>query len=108
MSDAVPIAILLAAFALAIGLVQVLGRLIDSGGRDGWDDEPPDTGGTRADTADPGRHRPGPAAVTASATGGPARRGRPSWATASQAPDPRRYGRRRNQQLFTDRTSSRP
>ena len=42
-SDAVLIAILLAAFALAIGLVQVLGRLIDSGGRDGWDDEPPDT-----------------------------------------------------------------
>ena len=32
MSDAVLIAILLAAFALAIGLVQVLGRLIDSGG----------------------------------------------------------------------------
>ena len=53
MSDAVLIAILLAAFALAIGLVQVLGRLIDSGGRDGWDDEPPDTGGTRPDTADP-------------------------------------------------------
>jgi hypothetical protein len=53
MSDAVLIAILLAAFALAIGLVQVLGRLIDSGGRDGWGDEPPDTGGTSADAAGP-------------------------------------------------------
>ena len=59
MSDAVPIAILLAAFALAIGLVQVLGRLIDSGGRDGWDDGPPDTGGTRAHTADPDVTGPG-------------------------------------------------
>src|ERR1700751_2312628 len=39
-SDAALIAILLAAFALAVGLVQVLGRLIDSGGRDGWDGEP--------------------------------------------------------------------
>ena len=38
MSDAVPIAILLAAFALAIGLVQVLNRLIDTGGRDGRPD----------------------------------------------------------------------
>ena len=47
MSDAVLIAILLAAFAFAIGLVHVLGRLIDSGGRDRWDDEPPDTGGPR-------------------------------------------------------------
>jgi hypothetical protein len=59
MSDAVLIAILLAAFALAIGLVQVLGRLIDSGGRDGWGGEPPDTGGTRADTADPDVTGPG-------------------------------------------------
>ncbi|MFY9776906.1 MAG: hypothetical protein WAK28_20245 [Trebonia sp.] len=58
MSDAVLIAILLAAFAFAIGLVQVLGRLIDSGGRDGWD-EPPDTGDTRADTADPDVTGPG-------------------------------------------------
>jgi hypothetical protein len=59
MSDAVLIAILLAAFAFAIGLVHVLGRLIDSGGRDGWDDEPPDTGGTRADTANPDVTGPG-------------------------------------------------
>jgi hypothetical protein len=59
MSDAVLIAILLAAFAFAIGLVQVLGRLIDSGGHDGWDDEPPDTGGTRADAADPDVTGPG-------------------------------------------------
>jgi hypothetical protein len=44
-SDAVLIAILLAAFALAIGLVKVLGRLIDPGGQDGWADEPPDTDG---------------------------------------------------------------
>src|SRR5580693_10202140 len=51
MSDAGLIAILLAAFALAIGLVQLLGRLIDSGGQDGWAGEPPDTGGTRADGA---------------------------------------------------------
>jgi hypothetical protein len=59
MSDTALIAILLAAFALAIGLVQVLGRLIDSGGRDGLDDEPPDTGCTRADTADPDVTGPG-------------------------------------------------
>ena len=59
MSDAVLIAILLAAFALAIGLVQVLGRLIDSGGRDGLGGEPPDTGGTRADPADPDVTGPG-------------------------------------------------
>jgi len=59
MSDAVLIAILIAAFALAIGLVQVLGRLIDSGGRDGWPDEPPDTGGTRATAAGPDVTGPG-------------------------------------------------
>ncbi len=43
MSDIGLIAILLAAFALAIGLVQVLGRLIESDAPDGWADEPPDT-----------------------------------------------------------------
>jgi hypothetical protein len=59
MSDVGLIAIMVAAFALAIGLVQVLGRLIDSGGRDGWADEPPDTGGTRADTVDPDVTGPG-------------------------------------------------
>jgi hypothetical protein len=58
MSDAVLIVILLAAFGLAIGLVQVLGRLIDSGGQEGWADEPPGTGGGMAadpDITDPGR-----------------------------------------------------
>ena len=53
MSDAGLIVILVAAFALAIGLVQLLGRLIDSGGRDDWADEPPDTGDTRALSANP-------------------------------------------------------
>jgi hypothetical protein len=40
--------ILLAAFALAIALIQAVGRLIDSGGWDGWADGPPHTGGTGA------------------------------------------------------------
>ncbi len=43
MSDIGLIAILLAAFALAIGLVRVLGALIESDAPDGWVDEPPDT-----------------------------------------------------------------
>jgi hypothetical protein len=50
--------ILLAAFGLAIGLGQVLGRLIDSGGQEGWADEPPGTSGGMAadpDITDPGR-----------------------------------------------------
>jgi hypothetical protein len=55
-SGAVVTLALVAAFALAIGLVQVLGRLIDSGGRA---DEPPDAGGTRADTAGPDVTGPG-------------------------------------------------
>jgi hypothetical protein len=59
MSDAGLIAILLAAFALAIGLVQLLGRLIDSGDQDGWSGEPPDTGGIRADAAGPDVTGPG-------------------------------------------------
>jgi hypothetical protein len=59
MSDAVLIAVLLAAFALAIGLVQVLGRLIGSAGPDGWADEPPDTGGATATAADPDVTDPG-------------------------------------------------
>jgi hypothetical protein len=47
MSDVGLIAILLAAFLLAIGLVRLLGRLSGSGAPgDGWADEPPDTGGT--------------------------------------------------------------
>jgi len=58
-SDAVVTLVLVAAFALAIGLVQVLGRLIDSGGRDGWADEPPDASGTRTDTAGPDAAGPG-------------------------------------------------
>ena len=45
MSDVGLIAILVAAFLLAIGLVRALGRLIDSdAAEDGWADEPPDTG----------------------------------------------------------------
>jgi hypothetical protein len=44
-SDIALIAILLAAFALAIGLVRALGRLIDSDAPDGWADEPLDTPG---------------------------------------------------------------
>ena len=59
MSDAVLIAIMVAAFALAIGLVRVLGRLIDSGGRDDWADEPPDTSGARSLSANPDVTDPG-------------------------------------------------
>ena len=47
MSDVGLIAIMLAAFLLAIGLVRLLGRLIDSDAPDdGWADGPPGTGGT--------------------------------------------------------------
>jgi hypothetical protein len=42
-SDIGLIAIVLVAFALAIGLVRVLGALIDSGAPDDWTDEPLDT-----------------------------------------------------------------
>jgi len=49
MSDIGLIAILLAAFALAIGLVRALSRLIDSGAPDGWADEGADT----ADSPEP-------------------------------------------------------
>ena len=59
MSDAVLIAVLLAAFALAIGLVQVLGRLIGFAGEDGWADEPPDTGGATATSTNPDITGPG-------------------------------------------------
>jgi len=52
-SDVGLIVILVAAFALAIGLVQLLGRLIDSSDRDDWADEPPDTGDPRALSANP-------------------------------------------------------
>jgi hypothetical protein len=45
MSDVALLAIMVVAFALAIGLVQVLGRLIESGGRDDWAAEPPDPAG---------------------------------------------------------------
>jgi hypothetical protein len=44
MSDVGLIAIILVFFALAIGLVRVLGRLIDSGAPDDWADEPADAG----------------------------------------------------------------
>ena len=54
MSDVGLIAIFLAAFLLAIGLVQLLDRLIRSGvPDDGWADGPPGTDGTDpASTAD--------------------------------------------------------
>jgi len=49
MTDVTLIAILLAFFALAIGLVRVLGRMIESGGDPGdpgeFADEEPDPGG---------------------------------------------------------------
>jgi hypothetical protein len=62
-SDVLLIAILVAFFALAIGLVQVLGRMIDRDtDPDNLADEPPDTGGP--DTGAP-------------ATGAPATPGRP-------------------------------
>jgi hypothetical protein len=60
MSDVGLIAIILAAFGLAIWLVRVLGGLIASGDSDGdWrDDEPPDTGpgdaAGQSQAADPG------------------------------------------------------
>jgi len=50
-SDVALIAVLLVAFALAIGLVRLLGRLIESDAPDGWVEEPPDTTGS----AGPGR-----------------------------------------------------
>ena len=51
---------MLAAFLLAIGLVRLLGRLIDSGAPDdGWADELPDTSGT-----DPASGANGTSAVT--------------------------------------------
>jgi hypothetical protein len=47
MSDAVLAAIMVAFFLLAIGLVRVVGRLIDrDAGSEGRADEPPDTGET--------------------------------------------------------------
>ena len=58
------IAILVAFFALAIGLVQVLGRMIDrETDQDNLADEPPDTGGPDTSAPDtsapaiPGRPR---------------------------------------------------
>jgi hypothetical protein len=45
MSDLGLVAILVASFVLAIGLVRVLGRLIDRDtDPEGWPDEPPGTG----------------------------------------------------------------
>jgi hypothetical protein len=52
MGDVALIAVMLAAFAVAIGLVQVLGRLIESGGRDDLADGLPDAGGTQMVPAD--------------------------------------------------------
>lgn len=59
MGDVGLIVILAAAFALAVGLVQLLGRLINSGAQDDWADEPPDTDGIRALPANPDVTRPG-------------------------------------------------
>ena len=59
MSDVGLIALLIAAFALAIGLVQVIGRLIDSGGQDDLADEPPDTNGASGTTLAPDSTNPG-------------------------------------------------
>jgi hypothetical protein len=58
-SDVLLIAILVAFFALAIGLVQVLGRMIDRDtDPDNLADEPPDTGGPDTGApATPGRPR---------------------------------------------------
>jgi hypothetical protein len=50
MGDVGLITIMLAAFGLAIGLVRLLGRLIDPGAPNGWADDSPDTG--EADQAD--------------------------------------------------------
>ena len=59
MGDVALIAVLIAAFALAVGLVKVIGLLVDSGGRDGWADEPPVAFGTRTGAGDPGVTGPG-------------------------------------------------
>ena len=58
-SDVGLIAMLIAAFALAIGLVQVIGRLIESGERDDLADEPPDTNGASGTTLAPDITDPG-------------------------------------------------
>lgn len=59
MGDVALIAVMLAAFAVAIGLVKVLGQLIEPGGRDDLADGPPDAGGTRLVPADPDVAGPG-------------------------------------------------
>jgi hypothetical protein len=61
MSDVGLIVIILAFFALAIGLVRALNRLIDSDAPDGWADEPPNTDANSASASpaviDPRRPR---------------------------------------------------
>jgi len=59
MGDVGLVAIMLAAFGLAIGLVQLIGRLIDPDAPDGWADDPPDTdaAGSGPASPDPGRPR---------------------------------------------------
>jgi hypothetical protein len=54
-SDFLLIAVLVAFFALAVGLVQVLGRMIERGtDPDGLADEPPDTPAAADPGAGPG------------------------------------------------------
>jgi hypothetical protein len=56
MTDVTLIAILLVFFALAIGLVRVLGRMIEGDGDPGeLPDEPPDAGLLPAPSDQPGR-----------------------------------------------------
>ncbi len=52
MGDAFFVIVMLTAFALTVGLVQVLGRLIETGGRDNVADGPPDAGSTQMVLAD--------------------------------------------------------
>jgi hypothetical protein len=59
MGDVGLIAIMLAAFLLAIGLVRLIGRLIDSDAPDGWADDPPEAGGDGATAPGPGVNDPG-------------------------------------------------
>jgi hypothetical protein len=56
MTDVTLIAILLAFFALAIGLVRLLGRMIEGDGDPGeFPDETPDAGALPAPSDQPGR-----------------------------------------------------
>jgi hypothetical protein len=95
MSDVGLIAIMLAAFLLAIGLVRLLGRLINPGAPNGWADDPPDTSeASPADAAS--RTSAGPASPDRAGRGdrprdrGAVRRGRPSRAAPGEGEEPAR------------------